>query len=400
MKNSRAKILFGIFIIALFLRLSAVFSQEGIDELPKSDAIEYDEMAVNLASGNGLSLFINGSITPVAYRTPVYPIFLAGIYSIFGHSYLAVKIIQAVIGALFCIVIFLIANIIYDDATIGLIASLCVALYKPFISGFSYCGGPKSLLSEYLHMFMVGLAVLTTLYFIKNRGIRIGILSGIFMGLAILTRPEFVIFPSVLAIYLLYISRLSVKTFIKKYFIIYLFIILTMSPWVIRNYIVYKDFIPLTTLGGGQFWLGNNSLANGGSFGNLVLSEDRSSNQEDKKWFKVGIRELRNNPRRIPKLFIKKILVLWAPFENGFKIFNPFYAFVLFFGSIGILFFRKKVILEKVLLIILLSATIAAIIIFGHPRYRYPYEPYLIIFTALAISGIIKKMKGNIICKK
>lgn len=62
MKNSRPKILFGIFIVALFLRLSAVFSQEEIDKLPKSDAIEYDEMAVNLAAGNGLSLFINGSI--------------------------------------------------------------------------------------------------------------------------------------------------------------------------------------------------------------------------------------------------------------------------------------------------------------------------------------------------
>ena len=381
MKNSKVKILFGIFIIALFLRLSAVFSEKEIDKLPKSDGKGYDEMAVNLASGNGLSQFINGSLSPIVYRTPVYPMFLAGIYSIFGHNYLAAKIIQAVIGALLCIVIFFISNIIYDDATIGLIASLGVALYKPFISGFSCCAGPVHLLSEYLLMFMVGLAVLTTLYFIKNGGIKIGMLSGIFMGLAILTRSEFAVFPCVLVIYLLYISKLSIKTFIKKYFII------------------YKEFIPLSTTGGVIFWMGNNSLANG-SLSNFEAMKDISNNQESKEYFKRGIKELRNNPRRIPRLFIKKILVQWAPFENGFKIFNPYYAFMLFFGSIGILFFRKKVILEKILLIIFLSTTLAAIITFGHPRYRYPYEPYLIIFAALAINGIIKKMKGNIICQK
>ena len=399
MKNNRSRILLGIFIIALFLRLLAVFSQEEIGRLPESDEIGYDEMAVNLASGNGLSQFINGSMTPIAYRTPVYPMFLAGIYYTFGHNYIAAKIIQAVIGALFCIVIFFIANIIYEDTRVGLIASLCAALYKPFISGFSCSGGPAHLLSEYLLMFMVGLAILSILYVIKKGGIGIGILSGIFMGLAILTRSEFVIFPGVLSIYLLYISRLSIKTFMKKYFIVYLFIILTMSPWIVRNYIIYKEFIPLSTTGGVIFWMGNNSLSNG-SLSNFEEMKDISNNQESKEYFKRGIKELRNNPRRIPRLFIRKILVHWAPFENGFKVFNPYYAFVLFFGSIGILFFRKKVVLEKILLIIFLSTTLAAIITFGHPRYRYPYEAYLIIFAALAISEIIARMKGKNICQK
>ena len=100
-KNNRAKILFGIFIVALFLRLSAVFSQEEIDKIPKSDAAGYDQMAVNLASGNGLSQLRDGSMVPIVYRPPVYPMFLAGIYSIFGHHYIAAKIIQAIIGALF-----------------------------------------------------------------------------------------------------------------------------------------------------------------------------------------------------------------------------------------------------------------------------------------------------------
>ncbi len=400
MKNSKAKILLGIFIVALFLRLSAVFSQEETNKIPRGDASGYDKMAVNLVSGNGFAELKNGVISPVAYRPPVYPLFLAGIYSIFGHSYIAVKIIQALIGALFCIVIFFIVNITYDSMMIGLIASAGTALYKPFVSGFSYYGGPALLLSEYFYMFMIGLAVLAVLYYIKNGDIKIGVLSGIFMGLTILTRPEFVLFPIILIIYLLYISNLSIKALLKKYFIMYLFILLTMSPWVVRNYIVYKEFIPLNTLGGRIFWLGNNSLANGGMtdvrLERALMDSEAMKNLSDKQinkvFFKMGIKELKNNLARIPGLFIRKILVHWAPFENGFKIFNPYYAFILFFGSIGILFFRKKVILENVLLVIFLSTTLTAMLTFGECRYRYPYEPYLIIFTALTFNDMIKNM--------
>jgi len=238
---------------------------------------------------------------------------------------------------------------------------------------------------------MVGLAILALLYFIKKGDMKTGMLTGLLMGLAVLTRAEFVLFPILLIVYLLYISNLSIKKLLRKYFIVYLFIILTMSPWIVRNYIIYKEFIPLSTLGGSTFWTGNNALANGGQSSAAWFE----GNQNSKKYFKMGIEYLKNNPKRIPKLFIRKILVHWAPFANGFKWFNSFYAFILFFGSIGILFFRKKVILENILLLIFLTTTLAAVITFGEPRYRCSYEPYLIIFAALAFGEIARKIKGE-----
>ena len=165
-----------------------------------------------------------------------------------------------------------------------------------------------------------------------------------------------------------------------------------MSPWVVRNYIIYKEFIPLSTGGGLIFSRGNNTLANGG-ISNPAWSFEDANSQKDKEYFKMGIEYLKNNPKRIPKLFIRKILVHWAPFADGFKWFNSFYAFILFFGSIGILFFRKKVVLENILLLIFFSTTLAAVITFGDPRYRCPYEPYLIIFSVLALSEMIRNIK-------
>jgi len=403
MKNNQLKwMLFTIFIIAFSLRLSAVLNQEEIKKILRSDDKEYDEMAVNLTSGNGFSQLINDSVRPVTRRVPVYPLFLAFIYSIFGHSYIAVKIIQAVIGALFCIIIFYITYMMYGDELTGFVASAFTALYKPFVSGFSFYGGPTSLLSEYFYMFILGLTILITMRFIKYGDIKFGVLSGIFMGLTILTRPEFVLFSILLAIYLFYISKLSLKRFFKKYFIIYLFITLTMTSWVARNYVIFKEFIPLTTLEGYIFFLGNNSSAKGGwifkdkdFLESVQNSKNLSDAQKSRIFFKAGMKELTDNPKRISKLFIKKILVHWAPFEERFKIFNPFYAFILIFGSIGILFFRKRLILENVLLIIFLSTTLIAVLTFGEPRYRYSYEPYLIIFAALAISELIKKINSH-----
>jgi len=45
---------------------------------------------------------------------------------------------------------------------------------------------------------------------------------------------------------------------------ILLFFVLTLSPWIIRNYRVFGKFIPGTTMGGRVFWEGNNPYSEGG----------------------------------------------------------------------------------------------------------------------------------------
>ncbi|MEK6917155.1 MAG: hypothetical protein AABW92_05420, partial [Nanoarchaeota archaeon] len=103
--NKLKNILLEIFIFAFFMRLLAIIVQEESKKLPLSDAANYDQIAVNIVSGHGFSEVIDGQKVPTMRRTPIYPLFLAGIYSIFGHNYIAVKIIQAILGALLCIVI-------------------------------------------------------------------------------------------------------------------------------------------------------------------------------------------------------------------------------------------------------------------------------------------------------
>ena len=396
------KILFAIFILALALRLFAVAAHQELDKPLYADARIFDNMALNITLGHGFSHIIDGSRTPTTHRTPLYSMFLSGIYFIFGHNYIAVKIIQAILGALSCIVIFFIADAIYNNRIIGIIAALITAFYKPFISGFNYYGGPALILSECFYMFMVGVTVLMTILFIKKESKKFGILSGIFIGLAILTRPEFVLYPIFLIVYLFFLSRFSMKC-LKKYIILFLFVVLTLTPWVVRNYITQGKFIPLSTLGGFLFWEGNNSFANGGwaypeDYDEIMYkTKDMTEYERNKIYFNEGMEELKSNPGRIPKLLMRKVLVHWAPFEEGFKMFNPYYVVIFLFGSIGILFFRKRTVEENALLIVFLATTATAIIIFGDPRYRYPYESFLIIFAALAIKEIFDFTKRKVL---
>lgn len=394
--NNTGKILFIIFMFALSLRLLAVFTQSDPKKILYADAKAYDNIAVNIMSGYGFSLVPDGSPIPTTQRTPMYPLFLAGIYIIFGHNYVAVKIIQAILGALSCIIIFYITNITYRNKMVAIIASLITALYVPFIRGFNYYGGPALLLSEYFYIFMLGMAILTTLIFVRDGKKWSGMLSGICIGFTVLTRPEFIVFPLLLIGYLFYISKLSVKRTVYKYFIMYFFMLMILLPWTIRNYIVQKKFIPLTTLNGLVFWLGNNSLANGGWAypENYAATTKQVENlceyEQNKVFLETGIKEIKKNPQRMPKLLIKKILVHWAPFEKKFEIFNPYYAILLLLSSIRIFFLKRLNIFENVLMIIFLATTITAVLTWGEPRYRYPYEYFLIVFAAFSLNKIFK----------
>ena len=104
-----------IFLAALFLRLAFLAAY---DTRPRKDAVSYDRVALSLAAGNGYA-WPDGS--PTAARDPGYSFFLSLIYRLFGHDYKAVKIIQCVLGALSCILIYLAACAVFDRQ-IGFVA--------------------------------------------------------------------------------------------------------------------------------------------------------------------------------------------------------------------------------------------------------------------------------------
>ena len=386
-----------ILTLALLLRIFFVFTMDERYKIPTSDAAGYDELAVNILSGHGLSKIKNGIAVPTSERTPMYPLFLAGIYSVFGHNYLMVRVIQSILGSVLCVIIYFIARAIFGK-TAAIIASLMAVFYKPFIS-YLYYGGPGFLLSENLYIFLLAMTVLGLIHLIKKENRLVGSVTGICMGLTILTRADIVLFPIVLAGWLFYLSGFSIEKFFKKYSMFFLFLIVTMSPWVVRNYMVHNEFVALTTATGITFWSGNNLSARGGfcfcwpPHANTEEVKNFSETELQRWYFKMAFKDLAEKPGRIPKLLMKKIIVCWAPFRrNGVKIFNGFYASILLLGLVG-MWVSKVNPYTGILLILFLVTTLNAMIICGEPRYRYPVEPYLIIYAAVGSLLVMNKLK-------
>src|SRR3989304_165291 len=91
-----------IFLIALLLRIVYTFqlkSGSPLYDFPVVDALMYDSWGWKIAQGDWLG-------ERIFYDPPLYAYFLGVIYKIFGHNYLAPRIIQAFIGSLSCVLIY------------------------------------------------------------------------------------------------------------------------------------------------------------------------------------------------------------------------------------------------------------------------------------------------------
>jgi hypothetical protein len=89
-----------IFTVAFILRGAFVLVLKEGFYFP--DAIDYSRAAV--------SLLVDGKLGEMYHRPPVYPMFLAGIYTLFGQTIMAIRMVEALLGACVAVVIALMAE--------------------------------------------------------------------------------------------------------------------------------------------------------------------------------------------------------------------------------------------------------------------------------------------------
>ncbi len=116
-----------IFLVALALR---VFHLRQIRDAPfftvlMGDSRAYDEWAQRLAHGDWIG-------TEVFYQAPLYPYFLGALYAIGGRDLLAVRVCQAIIGALACVMLGIAGWRIFSKR-VGIASGLMLAFYAPAI---------------------------------------------------------------------------------------------------------------------------------------------------------------------------------------------------------------------------------------------------------------------------
>ena len=391
----RYKVCF-IFIVALVLRGWVVLTMPEQEKVLKHDDSRYEQIAISILNGEGFSK--DG--TPIAWRGPLYPYFIALVYRLCGTNPDIVRLIQIILGAGLCLVIYIIGKLVFSPQA-GLLAAGFTAVYQPFIR-YLYCGGPGYLYTEILYMLILSLAVWALLCYARAQSLKYMVSSGVLLCVSAMVKPTILGFFPFLFFWILHLKKFNFLKGFRDFLIISAVFFIVALPWTIRNYIVFKEFIFISNESGDVFIKGNHPDARGGVV--WVDSELEKDPANLRKYsetyiknakYKEGLSYLFNNPRRIPYLFFKKFIVNWNFFGEDGK-YNFCYGLALFLGITGIFIALRNMNAGIFLLLNLLFwPTLLALIFFGEPRYRYPAEPYLIVFAGYALHFMYSKAKEN-----
>src|SRR6266511_1695895 len=228
------------------------------------DGRVYAQIARNVLEQHVYSHEIKPPYVPSLIRLPGYPLFLAGIYSVFGHGdNTALRIVQAFIDTASCALISLLAYFWEPEQKRKRrtsIAALALAAVCPFTTIYV-----ATILTETLTIFFAVAMCLTAtlaLRAIRQRNASwLWLATGLISGVAVLFRPDSGLFALAIGITLIVFllgrpgdvklntkrEELLYRSARASYFgaVFSLAFCLVLVPWTVRNYRVFHLFQPL-----------------------------------------------------------------------------------------------------------------------------------------------------------
>ena len=377
---------------------------------PKLTDEAFNNPSKPIISRNGKEIILTAS-HPVGW-----PLQIAFLYTLFGNNNIDVVLIYNFILSCFTILLFYsIAKKLFN-INIALISSLVVSLNPIFILSSVRTG------TETNFLFFLMLSIYFLIRSKQTYKIFDYILFGAFIAFTSLVRPVAFLY-LFLYLFLFFVT----KKFNLKLLLSLVSFIVVLSPWVIRNYIVFNSFIPMTNLSGTMFYQGNNRLSFESKTGSCI--KDEVVKLEKSLCTKISEVELRDIEIKEGLKFLKSLSLieliqhewykiryafglspkyfLYRPGTFNFNIKDKLVYYPLFFLTLiyFIFFYRKSRKINKdqtkLFLIIFISSIlvylIQTLIFIGYPRYRqYLLDPFLIIPASLSLHFIFLFLKERV----
>jgi tetratricopeptide (TPR) repeat protein len=418
-------LILGLFLLSFVIRL-IYLSQIKLNpyfDTPQIDALWHYDWAKEIAAGDWMG-------REVFFRGPLYPYFLGVWYALFGESFYLPRLIQIIIGSLSCVLIFLLAKKLFNKP-VGLIASLIACFYAPFIYFDAELLIPVLLI--FLDLTMI-LLLLSAEVRLKKRW---WFVAGIVLGLSAIARPNILIFvPFVLLWICIRFWEKNKNTIIPSTLLFLLGGILIISPVTIRNWVVGKDLVLISSQGGINFFIGNNyesdgktataapgSLPYDGYKDNIWITSvklaERSVGRKLKPseisdfWFKQGFDFIRTHPLKYLGLLGKKLYYFWNSYEiesnKNIYFFSRWSSLLRLLLWDHLLRFPFGIICPLAILGLILNAKywkkyfllyafvfsymLSVILFFVTSRFRLPVVPFLIIFASYSICWLVDRIR-------
>lgn len=410
-----------LFFLALSTRLCAVFFYTFLPN-PGTEInldYEYGIIAKAIAGGKGYSApvvefdsdFIPKNFIdykPTANQTPFFPYFLSIFYSITSDTValFLVRFVHAIFSALTCVIVYVIALRLIHYKAAFILGILCTC-YPLFISVI------LRIVPETFFTFFLSLTILYLLILKESPSRKNIIITGMLIGVTLLNSNVIMPFIFLIGIWLLLNIKDTFRNKLLKISFVFIITILVISPWLIRNFVVFNKFPLLKSTAGFNLWLGNNPSASGTFFSksredvNLIILRkfpkafDLSEVERDSIFYGDAINFIKTNPLYYLKSVLKRFYYFWwfppdglvSGNVNSYKIFMAVpYLILLISCTIGMVTTMRENWQEGLLLIALMLSIslLYSLFVVGHLRYRVPIEPYILLFASQTIFLFIR----------
>jgi hypothetical protein len=451
LRRLNAHKLAGIIFVCIAMRLAVLLLFPSVFAFDQTGAVHGSD-AYDIYAQNLLDTGIYGRQTgqPDALIPPLYSYVLAVVYGVFGRGYMQVGLFHIVLDTCSIAMLYTIARRLITGVTrsekhaeiVAALAGLFYALY-PYLIFQNLTLIDTPLFMTLLHAFVLIMVLLRERAHLDRAAWILSIAGGIVLGLSMLARP--IMPPLALLVAVWFLFRLNLTQTVIRLAPVALIGGLVLLPWIIRNYVEFDAFIPMTTTSGANFWQGNSPYTipyfRAGydvqwTSPDDMETEDRNSREADAERFALAFRFLRENPGKIPELLWVKFWVYWSidiaprynpaagelprldyqgnvitgtdeqgnlelgglPPDDPIKVYNtPLFDQLgrtihrLYFGGLFFLALAGIVLTARgwrdvsLLWFVQISMTIVYLIFHPSTRYRVPTDPMLFVFSAYTL---------------
>lgn len=297
------------------------------------------------------------------FRAPAYPLLIAGVYRIAGDDVplLWLRATGAVLGTLTVGGVMWLAHCMFDDLQqlvaggptpqlAAWIAGILAACYPGAIA-MSILVLAEALFCPLMLLHLIGWVRATRPVVSARSAITWSLVGGVAAGLAVLTRPSWMLFTPFVLVLLTVFSRERRRHLVTGG-VMLAALCLTMMPWWVRNYRAVGRFVPTTLQVGASLYDGWNPDATGGSNMAFAGPEYDAQKAEDAEagrsacGFEVRLdQRLRaaatawalNHPDQVLRLAGRKFIRMWNVWPNADDFRNWIVRWVVVLGYVPLL---------------------------------------------------------------
>lgn len=328
---------------------------------------------------------------PSLWKGPIVPF-------LFGLAYYLVPWEEAVLG--FNVMVFALSAGLLFTGFLRLQAS-CLAANAAILLWILYL--PHAFLFGYYYAEPV-LALLVAMLFtavasaIRRQSLPRTFLAGAIGGVLLLARAPYILVILSFGVLLWHQMGESRGKAVLSYFF---GLVLTFSPWMVRNFIEYRELIPFTTEGGKILFMSTYLPADDArTYDFRAIAEFRELEKAEQGltaieqyhyWRRLAVEQIRQDPAGQAALCIRKCLRFWVylPAYSWAPTWKTAFAAALFLPLAAFAFLVKRdMLLVKMCAICVIGLWLFHCLLHSELRYNFPILPYVFLLASMGAQTI------------